>query len=67
MSKVQIKYFQYFFKPSFVYLFVCTLYNYPRRRGHRIVVDKKSSIFLELGNVIPVPNESPDFEQLLPF
>ena len=32
-----------------------------------MVVDKKSSIFLALGTVMPVPKKSPDFEQLLPF
>ena len=70
MSKVHIRYFQYFFK-TFVRSFVSCLFVFyttiTRSRGHRIVVDKKSSIFLALGTVMPVPNKSPDFEQLLPF
>lgn len=44
MSKVHIRYFQYFFK-TFVRSFVSCLFvfcaTFPRRRGHRIVVDKK--------------------------
>ena len=42
MSKVHIKYFQYFFLNlrSFICLFVFYT-TIPRRRGHRIVVDKK--------------------------